>query len=275
MVPSDIEIRRNHLYKNPQWFDLKYPNNWVVKNLFEIKTARRLLCEANVLENCWAEGQTGFAFVLKSSSPDQGRPWDTTCDLTIRCNRIINSLNGVGVGRWSSAGPVKPDAEPTSRILFEHNLFERFGEQSDFGKQAQAGMMFQVAGRDLTFRHNTAWNGYNLLSLPKSGTDNLVFLDNLVTPGTYALHPDGGGGGWNGGLGTHIRGRSYMEGNTIVRGARSGHGRPPRKPIRRRTCGSIASKRLESTRRLTASYPAAKPRAPRPMARTPAPTSMP
>lgn len=217
MVPSDIEIRRNHLYKNPEWFQLKYPNNWVVKNLFEIKTARRVLFEGNVLENCWAEGQTGFAFVLKSSSPDQGQPWDTTNDLTIRCNRIINSLNGVSIARWSSKGPVKPDAEPTSRILIEHNLFERFGEQSDFGKQAPAGIMFQVAGRDLTFRHNTAWNGYNMLSLPKAGTDNLVFLDNLVTPGTYALHPDGSGGGWKGGLGTHIRGKSCMEGNAIIR----------------------------------------------------------
>ena len=217
MVPSDIEIRRNHLYKNPAWFQLKYPNNWVVKNLFEIKTARRVWFEGNVLENCWAEGQTGFAFVLKSSSPDQGQPWDTTSDLTIRLNRVINSLNGVGIARWSSAGPVRPGAEPTSRILIEHNLFERFGVQSDFGRSPQAGILFQVAGRDLTFRHNTAWNGYNFLSLPKAGTDNLLFLDNLITPGTYALHPDGGGAGWNGGLGTHIRGESRMQGNTIIR----------------------------------------------------------
>ena len=154
MVASDIEIRRCHFYKNPDWANLKYPNNWAVKNLFEIKTARRVLLEGNVFENCWAEAQTGYAFVLKSSSPSQGQPWDTTSDLTIRYNRIINCVNGVAIARYSSSGPVKPGAEPTSRILFEHNVFERFGSQSDFPARS-AGRMFQVAGRDFTFRHNT------------------------------------------------------------------------------------------------------------------------
>jgi hypothetical protein len=220
MVPSDIEIRRNHLYKNPKWFGLKYPNNWVIKNLFEIKTARRVLLEGNVLENCWAEGQTGFAFVLKSSSEDQGQPWDTTSDLTIRYNRIINSLNGVAITRWSSAGPVAESAEPTSRILFEHNVFEQFGPESDFGKGAgeSAGELLQVAGRDITFRHNTAWCGHTMAVLTKEGTDNLLLLDNLLTPGSYGIHPDGGrAGGWNGGMETHLRGNSRMAGNTIIR----------------------------------------------------------
>ncbi len=216
MVPSDIEIRRCHLYKDPAWSKLTYPNNWAVKNLFEIKTARRVLLEGNVLENCWAEAQTGYAILLKSSSPSQGRPWDTTNDITIRHNRIINCVNGIAIARWSSSGPVTPGAEPTSRILVEHNVFERFGSASDFPSRS-AGRMFQVAGRDYTFRHNTAWNDVNMISLTKPATDNLVFLDNLMTPGSYGVKPDGGGVGWNAGLGSHIRGNSVMKGNTIIR----------------------------------------------------------
>ena len=222
MVPADITIRRNHLFKNPAWFGLKYPENWVIKNLFEIKNARRVLFEGNVLENCWAEGQTGFAFVLKTSSPgDQGRPWDTTTDLTIRHNRIINSLNGVSIARWSSSGPVVEGAEPTSRILFEHNVFERFGGKSDYagkGGEEGAGILFQCAGRDLTFRHNTAFPGYCMFSLVQPGSDNLILDDNLLTPGSYSIHPDGGSGpGWLGGQGTHLKGNSRMSGNTIIR----------------------------------------------------------
>ena len=216
MVPSDIEIRRCHLYKNPAWSKLKYPKNWAVKNLLEIKTARRVLIEGNVLENCWAEAQTGFAFVLKSSSPSQGRPWDTTCDITIRRNRILNCVNGVAIARWSSHGPVKPGAEPTSRILIEHNVFERFGSASGFPSRG-GGRLFQVAGRDYTFRHNTAWTDVHMISLTKPATDNLAFLDNLLTPGSYGVKPDGRGVGWNAGLGTHIRGHSVMKGNTIIR----------------------------------------------------------
>jgi hypothetical protein len=219
MVPSDIEIRRNHLYKNPAWFGLKYPENWVIKNLFEIKTARRVLFEGNVLENCWAEGQTGFAFVLKSSSEDQGQPWDTTTDLTFRHNRIINSLNGIAIARWSSSGPVTPGAEPTSRILFEHNVFERFGGASDYAKDKHDGILLQMAGKDLTFRHNTGFPGYTLMSLTREGCDNLIVLDNLFTPGSYGIHPDGSksGGGWTGALAEHLRGNARMAGNTIVR----------------------------------------------------------
>jgi hypothetical protein len=216
MVPGDIEIRRCHLYKDPAWSELRYPNNWAVKNLFEIKTARRVLLEGNVLENCWAEAQTGYAVLLKSSSPSQGRPWDTTSDITIRHNRIINSVNGVAIARWSSAGPVTEGAEPTSRILVEHNVFERFGSASDFPSRS-SGRMFQVAGRDYTFRHNTAWTDVNMISLTKPATDNLVFLDNLMTPGSYGVKPDGAGVGWKAGLGTHIRGNSVMRGNTIIR----------------------------------------------------------
>jgi len=216
MVPSDIEIRRCHFYKDPAWSKRKYPNNWVVKNLFEIKVARRVLLEGNVLENCWAEGQTGFAFVLKSASPSQGQPWDTTSDITIRNNRIVNCRNGFSIARWSSSGPVVPGAAPTSRILIEHNLFERFGHDGDFGGEGGGSIMFQVSGVDLTMRHNTAWNGYNMISQTKTGSDNLVFIDNLVTPGSYGVHCDGLGP-WNRGLGKHIHGNSRFEGNTIIR----------------------------------------------------------
>ena len=112
--------RRCQFYKDPSWSKLKYPNNWAVKNLFGIKTARRVLLAGNVFENCWAEAQRGYASVLKSSSPSLGRTRDTTSDVTIRYNRIINCLNGIAIARWSSRGPVTPGAEPTSRILVEH-----------------------------------------------------------------------------------------------------------------------------------------------------------
>lgn len=216
MVPSDIEIRGNHIYKDPAWAKLKYPNNWAVKNLFEIKTARRVLLEGNVFENCWADAQVGFAFVLKSSAPDQGQPWDTTSDITIRRNRIINSLNGIGIGRWSSSGPVAKGAPPTSRILVENNVFERFGSRSDFAGTGLGGMMFQIGGADLTIRHNTAWCDYNMLSLP-SAVDRLVFVDNLMTAGSYSVKADGRSVGWNPAVGTHLLGNCVMSGNTIIR----------------------------------------------------------
>jgi hypothetical protein len=40
---------------------------WLVKNLLAIKFGLRILSERNVVEHVWADGQTGNAFVLKSS----------------------------------------------------------------------------------------------------------------------------------------------------------------------------------------------------------------
>lgn len=45
----------NHLFKPLIWRD-RTPA-WSVKNLFELKSARRVLLRGNVLENCWAHSQ--------------------------------------------------------------------------------------------------------------------------------------------------------------------------------------------------------------------------
>ena len=50
---SDIEIRRNHFYKPPAWKGIGS-----VKNLFELKSAKRVLNEGNIFENNWADAQT-------------------------------------------------------------------------------------------------------------------------------------------------------------------------------------------------------------------------
>jgi hypothetical protein len=72
IVPEDIEIRRNHLLKpmfwNPNSPDHREPTP-IVKNIFELKSGRRVLFEANYLENSWAGfSQVGPAIVLTPRS---------------------------------------------------------------------------------------------------------------------------------------------------------------------------------------------------------------
>ncbi|MEK6247128.1 MAG: hypothetical protein N2C12_03050, partial [Planctomycetales bacterium] len=58
LVPSDIEFRGNYVFKPRRW-QKGHPNyagiKWTVKNLFEIKNARRVTIEGNIFENCWAQ----------------------------------------------------------------------------------------------------------------------------------------------------------------------------------------------------------------------------
>ena len=62
LVPSDIEFRGNYCFKPLSW-KIGHPSYagipWAVKNLFELKNARRVLIEGNVFENNWVHAQNG------------------------------------------------------------------------------------------------------------------------------------------------------------------------------------------------------------------------
>ncbi len=92
--PEDIEIRRNHLFKPLFWNRLSQDHQEptpIVKNLFELKNAHRLLFEANYLENSWSGfSQVGPAIVLTPRNNLNKITGQVTCpdcavtDITIR-----------------------------------------------------------------------------------------------------------------------------------------------------------------------------------------------
>ncbi|HXG90746.1 MAG TPA: hypothetical protein VNN73_00055, partial [Blastocatellia bacterium] len=47
---------------------------WSVKNLFELKNARRVLIDANLFENNWVDGQSGFAILFTVRNQDGTAP---------------------------------------------------------------------------------------------------------------------------------------------------------------------------------------------------------
>jgi hypothetical protein len=57
LIPSDITIVGNLIQKNLTWRGQAAPYNWVIKNLFELKNAQRLLIDGNVLQYTWVSGQ--------------------------------------------------------------------------------------------------------------------------------------------------------------------------------------------------------------------------
>src|ERR1700754_749940 len=67
LVPSDIEIRRNHLFKPLTWKvgDPSYlGRHWAIKNLLELKNARRVTINGNLFQNNWVDGQSGIPIVF-------------------------------------------------------------------------------------------------------------------------------------------------------------------------------------------------------------------
>jgi hypothetical protein len=111
--PPDIEIRRNHLYKVPSWNprDPNYVqpyagfNGYIVKNLFELKNAHRVLFEGNRLEYSWGGySQTGFAIVLTPRGT-----WASVNDVTVRYNYISHVGTGFLISATPSCAPSKTD----------------------------------------------------------------------------------------------------------------------------------------------------------------------
>jgi hypothetical protein len=145
LIPSDIEIRRNHFHKPVTWKGV-----WMVKNHLELKNAQRVLIEGNVFENNWVDAQDGYSLMLRSANQSGTCPWCVVQDVTIRSNRVSNSPAGITV----AARPAwQYPALPASRVTIVGNVFDRINTP-DFpghGRVIQTGQ--DVA--DLAIDHNT------------------------------------------------------------------------------------------------------------------------
>jgi hypothetical protein len=207
LVPSDIEIRRNHFFKPLAWQSA----GWVVKNLLEFKNARRVLVEANVLENSWAGEHSGFALFWKSVNQDGGAPWSTTSDVTFQYNvvrRVAAVLN------LSGAAEAHPAVPPT-RFRIAHNVFEQVGDATlpSDGKVGRLWQLYEATHVELA--HNTGvgtTHGVLLVGAPVSG--GLVLRDNVFGGGPGIASADGRGYGTPA-LDYHVPGWN-VRGNVVI-----------------------------------------------------------
>lgn len=184
LIPSDIEIRRNHFTKNPSWVG----QGWVVKNLFEIKNAQRVLFEGNVLENNWRDGQGGSAIVLKSVNQGGGCPWCVAKDITVRLNLIKN----VGSG-FALTGHDRGAQAIMTRVTITDNLVTNIN-QAPFSGDGR-GILLNNDPIDLTFAHNTVVDPTNMaVNFGGPTTEpptRLVIRDNVIGGGQYGVKGQG------------------------------------------------------------------------------------
>jgi hypothetical protein len=179
LVPADIEIRRNHLRKPLHWKadDPSYDGTrWVVKNLLELKNARRVLIEGNLLENNWRAAQNGIGILFTVRNQNGRSPWSVVEDITFVNNHLRNSAGGINIlGRdrtWPSG------SGQTRRILIRNNLFEDIG-----------GMLFQLLDQtaDIVIDHNTALNSSNIANLDSGPHTGFVFRNNIALHNQYGF----------------------------------------------------------------------------------------
>jgi hypothetical protein len=211
LVPSDVVFRRNHVTRPLAWRS----ERWSVKNLFELKNARRVLVEGNLFENHWVDAQPGFAIVLTPRGERGDAPWATVEDVTFRFNVVRNVAAGFNLLARDNAG----ESGTARRIRIADNLVYGLDRNAWGGN----GTFLQIGEGppDVVVEHNTIVQTNNLITAyggtreSPSPAPGFVFRNNL------ALHNTNGVIGQGHGIGTSSL-DAYFPGATFARNVLAG-----------------------------------------------------
>jgi hypothetical protein len=211
ITPADIEIRRNHMFKPMTWLKGqpgyvggRDGNPFVVKNLFELKNAQRVLFDGNVLEDTWGGfTQSGFAILLtpKNQASHGGNvcPICQVTDVTIRYSTISHVGGGMQIANGLSDNGGAPLAGE------RYSIHDITVDDIDGTKYSGYGSFAQVSMgpgapvlQSVTINHVTAFQPNVMLNL---GDDtsvnramiNFVFTNNIVNAGSSPTQTTGGG----------------------------------------------------------------------------------
>jgi hypothetical protein len=205
LVPSNIEIRGNHLFKPLSW-KVGHPTyagyHWSIKNLLELKNARNVVIDGNLLENSWGDAQIGYAVLFTVRSQDGTNPWATIENVSFTNNIVKNSEQG-----FQLLGKDYPNvSQRATGLRIENNLFigitNRFLTMSGY--------------YNVTMNHNTHFQGGNIMSLYGEQSIGFAYTNNLTVrePSGYGVFGDGLGEG-NIALSAYTPG-AVVAGNIIV-----------------------------------------------------------
>ena len=148
LVPSDITVRRNVMTKPLAWRS----ERWLTKNGFELKNARRVLVEGNIIENVWEGGQNGFAVLFTVRNQDGRAPWSVVEDVTFRYNIIRNAGGAINVLGYDNNHP----SQQTRRLRISDNLV--YGIDKDTWGGTGDFVQLGAKPRDISIERNTVFH---------------------------------------------------------------------------------------------------------------------
>jgi hypothetical protein len=210
-TPADIEIRHNHMFKPLTWMKGQTGyvggtngNPFIVKNLFELKNAQRVLLDGNLMENTWGGfSQVGFAVLLTPKNPGGGgNNMCSSCqvtDVTIRNILIRHVAAGLQIANGLSGNGLKALAGERYSIhdvIIDDIDGTKYQGPSEFA-QISMGVGTAIL-ENVTINHVTAFPSSTLFLIGNQTTTNLqmknfVFTNSIVNAGTYPVWSTGGG----------------------------------------------------------------------------------
>ncbi|MGA2425335.1 MAG: hypothetical protein ABSG07_15135 [Terriglobales bacterium] len=261
-TPEDIEIRRNHLFK-PMFWNRSSPDHRepapIVKNLFELKNAHRVLFEANYLENCWPGfSQVGAAILLTPQSMANRQTGVTNCpncavtDITIRyvwirkVNQVFQMANVL-----ATVKPSPGNSYSIHDVVAEGIAYPECGKtchgalnelNGAIGGSPAESVMHDVAIDHITFLSMSEPRNLMVIKGPPAKDPdtpqlhNITWTNTIADVGMWGLWPSGGSPEQNCAVfrGASPKSRleacwksgSVFQGNVLAEGSAI-HGQPP------------------------------------------------
>lgn len=188
-IMEDLEFRGNYCYKDRAAWE----PHFTIKNLFELKNGKRVLCAGNWFENCYKDdqGQGATALVLTVRNQSGNNPGSQLQDITIAYNRIKTCGKA-----WRLTGydDLHPSLQ-TQRVLIEHNAWEDINNLATVPNCGQISSTSLGPALDVTVRNNllvgTTKIG-TLLSLLDGASPYYKVVQNFAYENNIGCHSDYG-----------------------------------------------------------------------------------
>lgn len=199
LIPSDIVVRGNHFNKPIQWRQ----EDWLVKNQFELKNARRVKVENNLMTNNWAKGQDGTA-VLFTVRADIG-PAATIEEVEF----VNNIVHGAG-GAISISGD---EGSGGKHLVIRNNIFDDINGE----KWGGSGQFMTVTNwKGILVENNTIITTSSITKAYGTPVTDFIFRNNIVSQNMYGFHGDDRASGQDS-LDTYFPG-SLVSNNAFIAG---------------------------------------------------------
>ena len=186
LVPSDILFQRNTVTRP---LAMRGQTGWGIKNIFELKNARRVTVRGNVFEHNWPDGQAGWTIVITVRANSTTAPWTTIQHVLFEHNIVRHASAGFNIlgldNQVPSPGaPVYPST-PMDDVIIRNNLvydIDRWVWTGPRPENLGNGVFMQIDGapRNLHVENNTALGNGNILNLTGAPIPGFVFRRNIV-----------------------------------------------------------------------------------------------
>jgi hypothetical protein len=202
MTPADIEIRGNYFFKpliwrpgEPGFVTGASGHPFIVKNLFELKNAQRVLLEGNILENSWGGfSQNGYAILLTPKNQSNRCPLCRVTDVTIRYNRIMN----VGAVFQIANVADHPGGFATAGERYSiHDVLVEKVRGKDYDGSGLFAQLISISPplRDVRIEHVIAFVPRATFAVMNTGErfGNFTIANNILSTGEQSVVSSGGG----------------------------------------------------------------------------------